>query len=146
MDEPKSRPPIKARRQAEGKFARAHARLELRIELTLDVLIPEDGFEPYRLQAFTSDVSAGGMGIVIEALSTALYAKLLSKTRKGLVRFVHPTTGAEISLKCQIAWIDYHKPKVSEGSGLCRLGVKFGEAAGASLETYREFVGHIEAA
>jgi hypothetical protein len=141
MSEETRRPTIPARELPSGKYKRAHARYELRMPVSAEILIPEDTFRPHGLSGYTQDVSLQGMQIVLDALRVDLYTRLLSRPRHVRITFRSPVSGEQIKMTGRIAWIDYRKPKASDAEGACHLGVIFSERDdGVDLRPYASFL------
>jgi hypothetical protein len=81
------------------------------------------------------------MQIVLDALRVDLYSKLLARPRHVRLSFRSPANGETVKLTGRIAWIDYRKPKASDASGPCNLGVTFSEKEdGVDLTQYSQFL------
>lgn len=144
-DEARS-PLIPARKLPPGRFKRAHDRYEIDLSVTVEILIPEDTFRPHGLSGHTVDVSLHGMQIVLDALRVDLYSRLLARPRHVRISFRSPVNGETIKLTGRIAWIDYRKPKASDASGPCNLGVTFSEKEdGVNLTQYSQFLKGVQA-
>ncbi len=145
MSEETPSPSVPARVVPAGKFKRAHARYELSMPVSAEILIPEDTFRPHGLSGHTEDVSLTGMKIVLDALRVDLYSRLLSRPRHVRITFRSPASGEQIKLTGRIAWIDYRKPKASDAAGICNLGVVFSEKEdGVDLRQYAAFLDGIK--
>lgn len=124
----------------EEGFKRAHTRFELKLDITAEILIPEDTFRPHALSGYTIDVSGGGMKAAITSLPQDLYVKLLARPRFVRIAFADPNTGSRIKITGKIAWMDYHKPRSGDRTGTCHLGLAFKEDEGIDLTEYRRFM------
>lgn len=129
-----------------GPYIRSHNRFEVVIDLGLQVLIPEDTFQPQRLNGNTVDVSARGMQVDVANLDIELYTKLIARTRHVRVAFSDSGGETEIKLTGRIAWIDYRKTKASQKTGPCRIGIFFDDQEGIDLTQYTHFIDQLAAA
>lgn len=136
---------VPARKLPQGPFKRAFDRYELAVSVTVEILIPEDTFRPHGLSGHTIDVSLNGMQVVLDELRVDLYSRLLSRPRHVRISFRSPVNGESIKLTGRIAWIDYRKPKASDASGPCNLGVTFSEKDdGVDLTRYSQFLKNVK--
>ncbi len=131
---------IKAKVLSSRGFSRAHNRYELELELTAQIVIPEETFKPEVFKGRTQDVSAAGMGIVLENLSQDFFKKLLPKSRYIRLNFNNPISNRAIKITGRIMSIDYHKPKAEEPTGRCFFGIYFDKNEGVDLSDYVRFV------
>jgi hypothetical protein len=146
MPSDRGKAPIKACRLDDRGYQRAHPRFDIKIDAKLAIAIPEDSSEPSKFEARTEDVSARGMRIVVDRLPSALYTKLLSRTRQAAVEFDSPASTGIIKVRGRIAWMDYRKTQSRDEAAPCQLGIAFDSESDPELTDYLDFILNIEAA
>ena len=139
-------PTARTQRMSKRTDERMHDRFELQIDLKLQIIIPEQSFEPHAMTAQSLDVSAMGMHVIIDDMPNSLYTSLLMRTRSVGLEFTHPQGTDQMNLTGRVAWIDYHKAKASDQSGPCQIGISFDDETSPDYQLYAEFVQRIEAA
>lgn len=137
---------LQAKKIPAPEFTRVHDRFEVSLDLTLQILIPEDTFTPRGLDGTTMDISARGMKVSIPKLSGEMYTKLLKGTRYARVCFVNPVNDEQIKLTGQVAWFDFHKPSATTPNGTCYMGIQFDEKTGPALAQYEQLIHSLDAA
>lgn len=119
---------------------RAHTRFELRIDMSAQILIPEETFQPRMYVGASIDVSRSGLKVRLEDMHIEDYKKLLSRTRYIRLTFISPLTRNEVKVTGRVMWIDYHKRDSSTPRGPCIVGVFFDPREGGDLTDYRAIV------
>jgi hypothetical protein len=138
-------PQIKASLVPASGFKRSHNRFAIELDISLQILIPEETFTPRGIEGKTIDISARGMKIVALKLPPEMYTKLIKGTRYMRVVFTSPIDSELIKMTGQIAWFDYHKPSEAN-AGQCFMGIQFDEKSGPGIEAYEKMLSSIRSA
>lgn len=119
-------------------------RYRFEMNVSLQILVPEETFTPIIYECNTHDVSRGGMRVAIEKLPNTMYKKLLSTTRFARISFNDPFNGAKIKLTYRIVWLDYRKPDPAEKFGPCYMALSLEERDNQNLSGLVEFMREIQ--
>lgn len=88
----------------------------------LEIAMPEQTFRPYRLQAKTTNISHGGMKLLVEGVSHDLFALLSATRRFGKVLFGQTDQGVSEQSLCEVVWMDYY---AIPDPHVCAMGLHF---------------------
>lgn len=123
---------------------RGTPRFRFEMNVSLQILVPEETFTPIIYDCKTHDVSRGGMRVMIEKLPYMLYKKLLSTTRFARISFNDPFSDAKIKLTYRIVWLDYRKPDPAEKYGPCYMALAIEERDNQDMSGLTEFMHEIQ--
>ena len=119
-------------------------RSDIRIPISLLILVSEDLNSTQSFEGRTLNVSSHGMQVQIDGMNEESYGNISSKV--GLIRlsFKNTYTGRPIQLSGCIAWHVYHEAEDSWDPCHCNMGVLFGEKDNlVGLAAYSNFVNRL---
>ncbi len=119
-----------------GLGRRAHERFAMELDVSLQILIPEETFQPRSMKAKTQDISVRGMKLLVPGLSRELYAQLISAKRYARVGLTDPKGGDQLKVSGLIVWYDYHRPEKAQRAGDCLMGIDINESVTGNLDDY----------
>ena len=119
------------------KDARRTKRVQVRLDVKVLVLLPEETFRPEEVDGYTADISERGMMIYLPGMDEPHYKKLLTQQRWAKVFLPPPQKVAMGPLIGKIVWIDYD----ARGNlPICKMGVFFDTINEEEKKTLRELV------
>jgi pSer/pThr/pTyr-binding forkhead associated (FHA) protein len=92
---------------AKKGWARSETRFPTELTAEVEVLVPEDTFQPVPLQAVVTDLSVSGARLSATGVSQNMYANFLKQRRYVRMRLTLPTAPAPIKLHGHICWMTY---------------------------------------
>ncbi len=119
------------------KDARRTKRVQVRLDVKVLVLLPEETFRPEEADGYTADISERGMMIYLPDMGEPYYKKLLTQQRWAKV-FLPPPQKVDMGpLIGKIVWIDYD----ARGSvPICKMGVFFDNLTDEEKNTLSQLV------
>ena len=121
-------------------------RYKLELSLLISILLPEETFQPHKLNAKTLDLSLGGMCLSTDEMTLDLYVKLLGHRRYIRVAFANLLRNEQVKITGRIIWIDFDKSEPSTEGSVSRLRLLFQSGATDNAKPYQEFIENIAAA
>jgi hypothetical protein len=119
------------------KDARRTKRVQVRLDVKVLVLLPEETFRPEEVDGYTADISERGMMIYLPDMGEPYYKKLLTQQRWAKVFLPPPQKVAMGPLIGKIVWIDYD----ARGSvPICKMGVFFDNLTDDEKKTLSQLV------
>lgn len=125
---------------------RGSPRYKLELSLLISILLPEETFQPYKLNAKTLDLSLGGMCLSTDEMTLDLYVKLLGRKRYIRVAFTNPLLNEQVKITGRIIGIDFHESEPSAEGNVSRLRLLFQNGATDNSKPYQEFIENVAAA
>ena len=119
-------------------------RSDVRIPISLLILVSEDLTGTQYFEGRTLNVSSGGMEVQIDGMDEESYGNISSKV--GLVRLSlkNPYTDRQIRLSGLVAWSAYLKARDSSERFRCNMGISFSEKGNpVGLPAYSNFVNRL---
>ena len=98
---------------------RKHRRVEVKIEVEIEVVFPEETFRPKKKGGHTLNISECGMKIMMFDVPESFYKKMLSPIRHAKIGFTLPTTKKHKVLHGKMVWFDYNFQKEECTFGIC---------------------------
>lgn len=92
------------------------------VPVSLEIAMPEQTFRPYRLEGHLSNLSLGGLKVMLNNVSNDLFTVLIGSRRYVKLSCTDPVWQALHQAFCSVVWIDYYA--VPDPSG-CLMGLAF---------------------
>ena len=115
-------------------------RFEIRIPISMLVLIAENPHNSQSHEGWTLDISSRGMQVQIDGMDKASYIKLSAHLRLVRVSLRNTITGQQIQLPGCIAWYNYYQANGSGEPEHCKMGILFDKKDDVGLPVYSDFV------
>lgn len=119
---------------------RSEPRLVHATRVSVQVLIPEETFQPRSMTGSSIDLAPGGMSVTVEEMTQDLYLRLLSDRRYIRIAFESPLDSGEVKITGKVVGIDFRKEKAAAPSGPCELRVFFEEGKSDDTGKYMAFI------
>ena len=120
---------------------RTGARFKQKIDAWLQILFPEETFQPKQHEAEVLDISVRGMKLLVAGVSEGFFRSLINRKRYGRVSLIDPKTGDKLKISGLLVWYDYHSPAGgTDEAGRCMMGVYFDKTETSNLGDYVAFV------
>lgn len=101
---------------------RRHVRIPVEVEVTLQVVFPEETFSPRPMRGVTRDLSMSGMRVITYQASEEFYRRIIQAIRYVKVSLVLPGLRDEMDLHGKIVWVDYDNRQIRP---CCTFGISF---------------------
>jgi c-di-GMP-binding flagellar brake protein YcgR len=118
---------------------RKHKRIEARIDVQIELVLPEETFQPKRKGGRTLNICEQGMKIMMCDVSEHFYKKLLSPMRYAKINFSLPVSNKHKVLHGKIVWLDYNSQTHD-----CTFGVYFETITPEDQQEMRDFIQMLE--
>ena len=129
------------RETASGMERRQFPRHETDLTAFIEIILPEETFQPHQIEAQIQDISLRGMRLVAKGLTHTLFKRLIPKVRFARIKLNHESLAEEIKVTGKIVWYSYHsQTSVERQAHDCDMGICFTPEDTANLEHYETFV------
>jgi c-di-GMP-binding flagellar brake protein YcgR len=119
---------------------RKYKRIEASLDVQIEIVFPEETFQPKKKGGRTLNVSEQGMKIRMFDVPEGLYKKMLSPIRYAKAGFTLPTTNKRKVLHGKMVWLDYDFQKQE-----CTFGICFETIKHEDQRAMREYIEMLEA-
>lgn len=100
-------------------------RLNAKLSVEAQIMIPEDTFQPKVYKGITENISESGMKVILFGFDKGIYVKMLRAPRYVKIKLEELVQEKETFLIGRVVWIDYHFKKDSNEEPLCKIGLFF---------------------
>lgn len=117
---------------------RRHSRYALEpLPVAMEVVMPEQTFQPYALEGNLCNLSEGGAKLLVTNLNNDLYLQLTTARRWARLHTGEEFGARTEQIMCEIVWNDYY---ALPDPNACLLGLNFQKISPHMRETIRELV------